>query len=175
MKSIDGEVYFDSIDPPYYRGTFTELPMNPFSIILFLHLGRINKELYDKYIGIFKDTIITDSFLKKRPEDSIVKVTFVNNIMKMKPSNPIKEILDTFQEENSKNHNVYILLAEIFKLYLKIYKSGNGIIFDHDNLIYKSGIKELLNEVYLYYSKDKYYPIMKQEIDGSIRVLNKFI
>lgn len=58
IRTDDGRYLFQMINPPYFRTTFTHVPNNPFAIMLFARFGRIDVELYEDNLEVFKREIV---------------------------------------------------------------------------------------------------------------------
>lgn len=59
LDSISGNIELKLLKYPYYTPIFRDVPMNSFSFILFLYLGDISIESYEKYFEIFKQILVT--------------------------------------------------------------------------------------------------------------------
>lgn len=167
MQSLDNEILFDIIEPPYYRCTFTDVPMDPFAIVLFGYLGKINQGLYEKYLRIFKDIIPTSNNLQTLGGGEIWRTLHKSEGSK----GSLDTLLDMIQEENSTNYILYYFLYDFFKLECKVYEEPKDIKY-HNRYTGESSNIDVEREVYLFLNKGKLYPICRQEIDGSIRCMS---
>lgn len=167
--STDGQVSIDLITPPYHRGTFTRVPMNLFSIMLFMYLGEITEDLYKKYIKIFKETIVLESSPGITYMESLSDGDLWENAKTTKdPFGTIVELI----EENSTNYTVLAFLLDFFNLNAKVYSGSKNIM--------KNGLEDesaqnmdAVREIYIYLLNDKFYPILIREIDGDIKVMSE--
>lgn len=166
MISEDGQVKLEILAAPYYKGMFTELPMNPFSIVLFQYLGEINKKLYDKHLNIFMEIMFTEDSSGKHNVESLLEGALWNSMIVSKSR---ENLLSVIQDENYEEFLILQSLYEFFKLSYKIYSHKNDIL-KLNREIDLEYIKGSNREVYLYEKNKKYYPILSQELDGIIRV-----
>lgn len=181
---------FTLLKVPYYTFEFIDIPKNPFSIILFCYLGEINKSLYDKYLKIFQQTIVsvdpqnTGEFVfsdsphvrfplnRKYPENSYLFTLTNGEFQDSFDSNIdlLEEILDMIQSEAPESFGVYYFLADFFKLSMKFY-SSLGSLFMADEEIATFGNEKSTKEVFFFLDDNQIpFPILEQEIDGVIRL-----
>ena len=165
MKSTNNQVLFDLIEPPYYRTTFIDVPMDPFSITLFGYLGEINRDLYGEYLDKFREEMEkSDGSLMKTLMGGVLWEVFLK-----KSKDPLKDLLEAVVEEHSDYYLVYYFLYDFFGLNVKIHDNPYNISFPYRAVELSNNI-DAQREVYLFAHKDgKIYPISVQEIDGSIR------
>lgn len=182
----------------YYTPSFINVPKNPFSIILFCYLGEINPSLYEDYLKIFKQIIVTgdtnrdtvseDFFFENKPHDrfplnknipeNAYLFTLTNGEFQDSFSpdmDLLEEVIDIIQKEEPEIFSVYYFLGDFFKLSLKFYNSIKDFLKIEEESAAFSNINST-KEVYFVFDekyKDDIYnplPILEREIDGVIRL-----
>lgn len=175
---------------PYYIFEFTDVIRNPFSIILFCYLGEINQSLYDKYLKLFRQIIVSESpknvndliystnphkrfpLNKNIPENSYL-FTLTNGEFQDSFDSKLdllEEIVNMSQEENPESFAIYYFLADFFKLSLKFYSTKESL-FVADEEAAMFGNENSTKEVFFFLDDDQIpFPILEREIDGVIRL-----
>lgn len=185
---ISGNLELRLIKVPYYTPVFVDIPKNPFSIILFCYLGEINPELYEKYLKLFREIIVKPDpkpilgfslektshekfpLNKDIPENAYIFTLTSGEFQDSFDSNLdlLEEVINMIQDEEPSIFSVYHFLGDFFKLSLKFYTSIDDLLRRDEEMVRFNNINST-KEVYFILENDL-YPILEQEVDGTIRL-----
>lgn len=178
---------FYPLEYPYYIADFTNVPMNPFSIMLFSFLGNINQDVYDEYLQILVDVLKSPDpdikenhnfFFGSDPHKRFPLNTYIPKNAYLfsltngetpeifpKEKDLLKEIIDNIQDTENLSYEMYFFLADFFKISMIVYESPQSMFKTEETsyTTYKSN-----KEVYFLINDNNLKPILELQLDGAI-------